>query len=264
MQEERKNTPKLGAIRKVRTASTPETRRGNVLDFNVSRIGFRNRTTMMPSDIAQSQMVSKKKPDTESKDVELGLLYDEYLQTIMMDLIMKKKTEEKKRLMVEQLATVAKEIDRDTQKLMKIKARERDIINLSLAQKEADAQLIEVTRCTGDKTFKIVKDMSSKLHALLEPLDVLRCNGIILPETQDEWKETREILIKCSNALKNIENLIGLKGETYCAVDAGLKDFAETYNEIKNVQKKLEEALCNLQVLILKNASLSLVCNESG
>ncbi|XP_077257049.1 uncharacterized protein LOC143894557 isoform X2 [Temnothorax americanus] len=264
MQEERKNTPKLGTIRKVRNASTSETGRGNVLDFNISRIGSRNRTTMMPSDIAQLQMISKKKADTDAKDVELGLLYDEYLQTITMDLIMKKKTEEKKRLMVEHVATVAKEIDRDTQKLMKIKARERDIITLSLAQKEADAQLIAVTRCTGDETFKRVKDMSSKLHALLEPLDVVRCTGIRLPETQDEWKETREILIKCSNALKNIETLIGSKGETYRAVDAGLKDFAETYNEIKDVQTKLEEALCTLQVVILKNASLSLVCNESG
>lgn len=27
---------------------------------------------------------------------------------------------------------------------------------------------------------------------------------------------------------------------------------------------RLEEALCNLQVLILKNASLSLTCDESG
>jgi len=51
--------------------------------------------------------------------------------------------------MVTQLATVAQEIDQDIQKLIKIKTRERDIINLSLAQKEADAQLIAVTRCTS-------------------------------------------------------------------------------------------------------------------
>lgn len=80
--------------------------------------------------------------------------------------------------------------------------------------------------------------MSSKLQSLLEPLDILQCNGIILPEAQNEWEEIREILIKCSSALKNIANLIGSKGETYCAVNAELKNFAETYNEIKDLQKK--------------------------
>lgn len=76
------------------------------------------------------------------------------------------------------------------------------------------------------------------MQSLLEPLDILRCNGIILPETHDEWEETRKVLIKCSNALKDIANLIGSKGETYCAVNTGLKNFTETYNEIENLQKK--------------------------
>lgn len=99
--------------------------------------------------IISSQLDIQKKTDTECKELELGLLYDEYLQTIMMDLIMKKKIEEKKRLIITQLVTVEQEIDRDIQKLIKIKTRERDIINLSLAQKEADAQLITVTKYTG-------------------------------------------------------------------------------------------------------------------
>lgn len=131
--------------------------------------------------------------------------------------------------------------------------------------------------------------MLSKLLSLLEPLDVLRCNGIILPKTQEEWQEALEVLQKCSNVLKDITNLIQSKGETYCTVNAELKNFAEIYDKIENVQKKcvahnfifsdgfilnqcllkctiffrLEEALCNLQVLILKNASLSLTCNET-
>lgn len=287
MQEEQKNTPKLGTIRKIRNAaSTPDVAR-NLSDttlsalHNISRTTSRNRVTLMPSDIAQLQKVPRKKivvdkqpimpsqiildaqKKTDSEELELGLLYDEYLQTMMMDLIMKKKILEKKRLMIMQMAAMAQEIDQDTQKLIKIKTRERDIINLSLAQKEADVQLIAMTKYT-DETFKIVKNMLSKLYFLLEPLDVLRCNGIILPETQTEWKETQEILNKCSNVLRNTANLIGSKGEMYCAVNAGLKNFTETCDEIKNLQKKLEEALCNLQVLMLKNASLSLACDDSG
>lgn len=80
--------------------------------------------------------------------------------------------------------------------------------------------------------------MLSKLQSLLQPMDILRCNGIILPKTRDEWERTREILTKCSNTLKSIIDLIGSKGETYCAVNDGLKNFVETYNKIENLQKK--------------------------
>jgi len=86
--------------------------------------------------------------------------------------------------------------------------------------------------------FKTAKVMLSKLQSLLEPLDVLRCNGIILPETQEEWRETQEILTRCSSTLKNIMNLIGSKGEAYCTINVGLKNFVETSNEIENLHKK--------------------------
>ncbi|KAL0112083.1 hypothetical protein PUN28_013365 [Cardiocondyla obscurior] len=238
---------------------------------------------MMPGDIAQLRRESKKKVSVcnqtnvssmlleeqkkmhteHEENIELGLLYDKYLQTIMMDLIIKKKTEEKKKQIVTQLATVAQEVDRDMQKLIKIKTRERDIINLSLAQKEVDAQLIAVTRCNDDKTFKIVKDILFKLQSLLEPLDILQCNGLILPNTEDEWKKIQEMLTKCSNVLKRITSLIGSKGETYCAVNDKLKNFTKTNNEIQDLQEKLEKALCNLQILMLKNASISLTFNEN-
>lgn len=103
-----------------------------------------NKQSIAPS---QLSLDIQKKIDTESRELELGLLYDAYLQSMAINLIMKKKAEEKKHLMVTQLATVAQEIDRDTEKLIKIKTREREIINLSLAQKMADAQLIAVTKC---------------------------------------------------------------------------------------------------------------------
>jgi len=96
-----------------------------------------------------SQLDVQKKADIEAKELELGLLYDEYLQTKMMDLIMKKKAKERKQLMIAQLATIAQELDQDTQKLIKIKKRECDIINLNIAQQEIDAQMIAVIKCTG-------------------------------------------------------------------------------------------------------------------
>lgn len=95
----------------------------------------------------------QKKADIEAKEIELGLLYDEYLQTIMMDLIVKKKTEEKKNLMVTQLATLTQEIDQDMKKLIQVKQREHDIIHLSLAQKEVDAQLTAIKEYSKTYVF---------------------------------------------------------------------------------------------------------------
>lgn len=98
----------------------------------------------MPS---HSSVDAQKKIDTESRKLEL--LYDEYLQAMMMDLIIKKKTEERERLIVTQLSTVDQEVDQDTKKLIKIKTREHDIINLKLVQEEIDEQLVAVEKCTS-------------------------------------------------------------------------------------------------------------------
>lgn len=76
------------------------------------------------------------------------------------------------------------------------------------------------------------------MESLLEPLDVLRCNDIVLPKTQNEWKDIQTLLVKCSSALKDIINLIGSNDKTYCTINTKLKNFTETYNEIENLQKK--------------------------
>lgn len=116
------------------------------LELPKKKIAASNRQSIMPS---QLPLDVQKKVDTESKELELGFLYDEYLQTIMMDLVIKKKIEEKKHLTIAQLATIAREIDQDTTKLIKIKTREHDVVNLSLAQKEIDMQLAAVTKYTS-------------------------------------------------------------------------------------------------------------------
>lgn len=78
------------------------------------------------------------------------------------------------------------------------------------------------------------------MQSLLEPLDVLCCNDIILPETPLQWKETEEILKKCSKILEDITNLISPESNVYCTVNDELKNFTETYNEIENTQKKYD------------------------
>lgn len=98
----------------------------------------------MPS---QSLLDIQKSTDTENKNLEFSLLYDEYLQSMLVNLIIKKKIEEKKHCMVIQLATITQEIDQDMKKLIKIKTREQNIKNLSLAQAKTDMQVAALTKC---------------------------------------------------------------------------------------------------------------------
>lgn len=98
--------------------------------------------------------------------------------------------------------------------------------------------IIIIIIITENQTFRNLKDVLFKLQTLLEPLNVLRCNGMILPQTEDEWRDTQEVLARCSNTLKNITEVIGPNGETLCAVNTELKSLTETYNEIEIIQKK--------------------------
>lgn len=99
--------------------------------------------------MAPTQMLSEGNNiiDSESNDVELKLLYDEYLQNIMTEIILKEKAEERKQLFISQLATIAEECEHNEEKLFKLKTRERDIINLTKIQNDIDKQITDVNNC---------------------------------------------------------------------------------------------------------------------
>lgn len=281
MQKDQSETPKLRRLRRVQKASTPEPVKKNIVDHitNVRAGSSHHRATMAPSDFASQQSFPKKKitldrtsissmqsmadgtkiMDSECNDVELKLLYDQYLQKIMTEIILKKKTEEKEKLFLSQLATIAKEYDHNEEKLFKLKTRERDIINLTEIQNEIDSQILDVNNCTRGEENKILEKILSQLYNLLKPLDILRCDNIVLPETPEEWEETKQALKSCSESLKSIIDLIGTKIESYQSVNEGIKEFVRTLNNIKDHQRRLEKELYELQALTLKSASLTLM-----
>ena len=197
--------------------------------------------------------------DADCNDTELMLLYDEYLQNIMMDIILKKKAEDMEKLYVSRLAAMAEERERAEEKLFKLKTRKRDIINLTKAQNEIDSQLVDVNKYTKNADIKTLESILSQLHSLLQCLDTLHCNNIVLPETREEWKETTEALKSCNDTLKSIMDLIGTKNESYQSVNNGIKEFLNAYNDIEGHHKRLEKELCDLQALVLEATSLSLM-----
>lgn len=80
--------------------------------------------------------------------------------------------------------------------------------------------------------------MIGQLQCLFEPLDMLKCNDIILPTTKKEWQQTEDILKQCSSVLKNMANLVRSKGETYCSVNGELREYSEIYKQVEDLQKQ--------------------------
>ncbi|XP_006620167.1 uncharacterized protein LOC102677942 isoform X2 [Apis dorsata] len=259
MQKDHSEKPKL----RIRN-TTPEPIRRNIVEntiTNVRAASSHHRSTMMPCDFAIPQNFAKKKlaldrmsifstqslldvtkmTVPECDDTEMKLLYDQYLQNMMLEVILKKKAKEKAELFLCQLATITKEYEHNEDKLFKLKTRERDIINLIKIQNDIDSQIIDVNNYTN----------------------LLRCSDIILPETPEEWKETSKTLKLCSENLKSIIDLIGTKNETYQDINIHIKEFVNIINNIENHQERVEKMLCSLQALVLKTASLCLMqCHD--
>ena len=82
-------------------------------------------------------------------DTELGLLYDNYLQTLMTDILLKKKGTEKENKILNQLGSINKEQYLGNEKLAKMKAREKDIRYLSALQNTLDILVTEIRSNIG-------------------------------------------------------------------------------------------------------------------
>ncbi|XP_034171610.1 uncharacterized protein LOC117600366 [Osmia lignaria lignaria] len=283
MQKEQPEPSQTHRIKRTRNASTPDRIKKNIMDSTMTNIRFQHRATMSAADFALPQSSSKRKLtmdrsvmgpsqilsegnsviDSESNDVELKLLYDEYLQNTMTEIILKKKAEERKQLFLSQLATIAKEYEHNEEKLFELKTRERDIINLTKIQNDIDKQITDINNCIKSEDSKKLNDILSKLYSLLQPLDKLRCNNIILPETPEEWEEMMKNFKSCNATLESIMDLIGTKKESYQNVNSGIKEFINTFNNIENYTKRLEKDISDLEALILKSASLSLAQSDN-
>ncbi|XP_015186054.1 PREDICTED: uncharacterized protein LOC107071519 isoform X2 [Polistes dominula] len=214
-----------------------------------------SRKSMLPSSIS---MESLREEEAHSKDMDLQFLYNDYLLSTMLEHLTEKNSKTLKESIVRQSADITKACAEDEEELNKLKIREKDIINLSIVQTKLDEQIEVINDYIKCGKISDIEDIMSQLCTALKPLDILRCNNIILPEKTNEWTELHEILKKCQNTLHNIRELINTNLETYETVHKGIQDFTSTYNDIEACQKKLDSALQDLQITVLKNGSFSL------
>ncbi|XP_076622982.1 uncharacterized protein LOC143342712 [Colletes latitarsis] len=242
---------------------------------NKSIVGTSNRRhdrrTMAAFDFAVPQNVGPRKVlldrlsvfstqsvDTDCNNTELQLLYDEYLQRIMIENILEKKAQKKKKSFSLQLAKIAKELDHVEEKLFKLETRERDIINLTKLQNDIDKQIANAKTSIKREYIEKLENTLSQLHSFLQRFDVLQYSNIILPETPEEWKEAIQTLRSCSDTLKSSVSIIDTKTDTYKSVNDGITNFLNIHNTIENLHKRLGKEIGELQVLALKIASLAL------
>lgn len=285
-------TPKR-PIRRIRGAATPERPKQNNADAtgaSVRATSSRHRATMASSDftlphatkdflprrklgrdrmsilpsqlpLEGSRLESSKTTEVDN-DLELKLLYDEYLRAFMSEIIVKKRTVEKKNAILVELATLAKEKDHDREKLFKLQTRERDLMFYTVIENEIDARMVEENKFSKSKVMKTVHRLLSQLYSYLEPLDVLHCKNIVLPSTPKEWKQLERVVKACIDTSDCIATLIGSKGDAYRETYSSILEFIKSHSKIEDQLKGIEKPLCTLQALALKTASLTLRQDE--
>ncbi|XP_078042949.1 uncharacterized protein LOC144473179 [Augochlora pura] len=238
----------------------------------INKAPSRYRRTMFPSEFALPQdlpkncrsdrlsvVLSQVDRNFNNENADMKFLYDKYLQSLMMDIILKDKLQEMEKLIITQLATMSEELDLNKQKLFKLKNRERDIIHLTNLQNEIDTQILDIKNTIKSADFKQVIDALSQLHIILQNYDVLHCENIILAKTPKEWEETANALKSCCGTLKSIMDLIESHDRSCQIINTNIKDFLNTYDTIKDYHKRFEKDINELQALVLKTAALSLM-----
>lgn len=109
------------------------------------------RQSLAPTSLVNSFGLKKIEPD--NADTETGLLYDDYLRTLMADVLVKKKAKENEKKILNQLASLSKEQDLGDEKLMKMKSREKDINYLSALQNYLDTLVTQIRSECGEEIF---------------------------------------------------------------------------------------------------------------
>ena len=238
---------------------------------------------MMPSSLSSS--FGSDKHEADNTETELGLLYNNYLQTLMANVLLKKKAIENENKILNQLGSISKEQDLGNEKLSKMKRRKKDVRYLTTLQNTLDSLITEIRSNIGKRQiimlksesifkfniiqvifFFITEDLESQsvneklatLKTHLEPFDFLRCQGIDLPNTPEEKQKFEVTLKQCCKCLQEVSELLKEKSGNLQKVKSELKESIEAFKQIDGLQKNICTTMNNLQNLVLKTASQSL------
>ncbi|XP_066597893.1 uncharacterized protein [Prorops nasuta] len=238
----------------------PSLSKSNNIKRNPSHFS-RQRSTMSPLDFSHLQNIHGRhgstSVDSENDYIDLGLEYANYLQAEMEAVLMNEEVKQESDVAISNLAKMSQEYDLVQDKLLAVKNRKTDVINLSNLQNEADKQLA-IIQNNSMKINSEAQEILSKLYVSLRDLDVLKCKNVILPTHQEEWYEWRNSVVECKNKLRCVMELIGERGNDYNEIYEKLKGILETFSSIEDQQEMFEKALSDFQVSVLKNASTSL------
>ncbi|XP_015122967.1 uncharacterized protein LOC107045276 [Diachasma alloeum] len=229
----------------------PMPRRNPAMNMNMTRI------SIMPT----SQLDSTRRLESEAHNNELGLLYDKYAQTLAEEHIVRKKIEEREKIIVTQLSALAKEQEQCDQKLYDIRMKQLEVSALNDIQRSSDAQIKEITALLKTYQGKPVETLG-QIQSILKSLDTLTCKDVIIPKTTEEMEKFFANLEKCNEFLVFMNSTIGDKGKTINTGNQGLKNFLQTHENLQKYMENLEDAIEAVQIEVLKTISAALIPHQ--
>ncbi|XP_043287132.1 uncharacterized protein [Venturia canescens] len=236
-------------------------------DFSVigvppGRQAFVSRQSVIPGLYSANESIGRK-PDLPNHDAEIKRLYNTYLQTEAIKILMKSKMEEKEKKNVIKLAALIKEEQEIKKNLSLVKIRTTAVQNLSQLQNTVDDQLFKTTGCLDDLKKK-AKNVLEQLELMLESLDVLKCKNIAIPETVDDMNKIHAQLTDCVVLLSSIKTVIGGLSNTLITVNKELEDLKNIFTDLSNCSEKIVRDLEHLQIRVLKEGEKILMLARSS
>lgn len=109
-----------------------------------------------------SQELGAKKPEAANHEAEIRHLYNTYLQTVAMKLLLKKRTEEKERKDIRKIAASVKEEDEVKKDLSAVERRIIAVENLTKLQNAVDEQVGKTDNVLGKNKNDYLFSISDK------------------------------------------------------------------------------------------------------
>ncbi|XP_031789623.1 uncharacterized protein LOC100680311 [Nasonia vitripennis] len=226
---------------------------------NASRLS----TMPPPASLNTTSSADLRKMQLENNNLELELMYSQYIASYAGLILEKKKLKEAEESFSKTMLSLREETRVLLEKYQALKTRLKDIQAYSDLNDYMDIIQENMNEFINKLEKHGIKDKLSHLEKALSRFNVLQCENIILPSNAEEMKEFQKTLKDCSTTLQQISDPMQADGIENVA--GNYEDFMRMYTEFSGVKKIVEEKICNLQADILKTCShLLSQSNEAG
>ncbi|XP_058793402.1 uncharacterized protein LOC131665509 [Phymastichus coffea] len=255
----RKNERKRGA----RTPDRVDVRNVDISTMSLSspkRSVHTSRMSMMPS--SGNSSVNLRKIELENNNLELELIYSEYVSSYAELFLEQKSLKEDEDSFEISLKKAHKETKSLLENKKSIETRINDIKALTCINDYLDSVQSTFNDCKEKEQKHKTLDILKHLRELLDRFSILRCENIILPSGPEELKQFKKTLNNCSDLLTEINRFFN--SNEMETIAAYYREFLLMCKEISSIKKMVEEKIYDLQIENLKSCANLLSQNEEN